>query len=104
MWVAYGVGAAGVVAGSVFGVLAIAKDIDLEDKCPNNDCPGQYEDDMNRLELYANLSTAGFAVGLAGAAVGTYLLLFSGDGKSAPEQAALGVRMGLGSVGVTGRF
>ena len=40
VWTAFAVGAAGVVAGSVFGILAIDKDAELADVCiPKHNCP-----------------------------------------------------------------
>jgi len=75
-WVIGGVGAAGLVAGSVTGVMAIGKKNQMEDNCVGvcNDAARSAADSGRTLSL---LSTISFAVGLAGVGVGTYLLITS---------------------------
>ncbi len=72
MWTAFGVGAAGVVTGSVFGILAIKQESKLSGLCPvKPNC--LHSDEMDRLDDYALVSTIGFGVGIVGLGVGTGL-------------------------------
>lgn len=79
MYVAYGIGAAGIVTGSTFGILAISKDSQLADACPNQQCQPDKQGDLDTLHTYTSLSTIGFVVGAIGAAAGTYFLLTTDD-------------------------
>ncbi|MEI9949003.1 MAG: PEGA domain-containing protein [Pseudomonadota bacterium] len=106
-YVAFGVGAAGLVAGGITGALALGKASD----CPNKVCDSQ--SDLDSAKTMATLSTIGFGVGIAGVAVGTILLLTASNGsekvatqvKPRPT-AKLAVQpwFGVSSVGVTGSF
>ena len=74
-WVTIGVGAASVVAGTVFGIEAISRKSDA--RCPSNACGGGGDPDTLRAAVRAgNLSTAFFVVGgLLGAGGVTLLVL-----------------------------
>jgi hypothetical protein len=100
-YVALGAGALGAITGSVFGVLALNEYDDLEAACPRRRCSPLYEDDLDRLELHANLATLGFIVAGAGGALGL-TLLFS-ETKPAKDTAVRAV-IGPGSVAIDGRF
>ncbi len=103
-------GGVGVVAGTVFGVLALGTKSNLDNACTNKLCPSSSTSDINSLTVQATISTIGFGVGIAGAAVGTVLLLTSGGGDATPEapQHAAPVRVhpwiGLGGAGLSGSF
>jgi hypothetical protein len=91
-----GVGAAGIVVGSIFGVLALHTKSTLDSECPSKfGCP---KSDIDALSTRAWVSNVGFAVGIVGAGVGTILLVTS-RGKS---NASVGVQVGVTSVGLTG--
>ncbi|MEI9942001.1 MAG: hypothetical protein WDO69_32715 [Pseudomonadota bacterium] len=103
-FVAFGIGAAGLVAGSITGALALGKASD----CPNKVCENQA--DLDSARTMATVSTISFGVGIAGVAVGTILLL---TGNSSSEKVAkvqpapklaLQPWFGVSSVGVTGSF
>jgi hypothetical protein len=104
-YVAFGVGAAGLVVGSVTGALAFGKAGD----CPDKVCPDQ--DTLDSAKSFATISTVSFGVGIAGVAVGTILLL-TGNKDEAPAAAkakpapkfAMKPYLGLGSIGLTGSF
>ena len=107
VYVAFGIGGAGLVLGGVTGVLAMSKASD----CPNKVCPTQ--GDLDSAKSMATISTIGFGVGIAGAAVGTILLLTGGGhtetavARAKRERApklALQPWFGVSSVGLTGSF
>lgn len=103
-FIAYGVGGAGLLVGTITGIVALSKAGD----CPNKVCPTQ--SDLDSAKSMATISTIGFGVGIAGVAVGTVLLL-TGNKQEAPPQAAhaapkLRVEpyFGLNTAGLTGSF
>lgn len=71
-WGAFGVSAAALIVGSVAGGLAFARTADLEERCAT--APGCDQGDIDAVKPLAHLSTAGFAVAGAGAAVGVVAL------------------------------
>jgi hypothetical protein len=101
MWTAFAVGAAGVAAGSVFGILAIDKDAELADVCiPRSNCPLDRSDDKDQLNTYATGSTIGFGVGVVGLGVGTALWLI--EGRTVAEKPTSEVRPAM-QMGTSGR-
>lgn len=106
-YVLLGVGVGGIVVGSITGLMAIQKKGDLD--CPDNECRGTNIDKLDSANTMALVSTIGFGVGIASAALGT-IFLFTGksDGPapSAKYEPGLKARafVGLGSVGVAGSF
>lgn len=107
VWVGFGVGAAGVVVGTITGVLALSQESELEQTCPQQVCAGEGEDDLDSAYALAHVSTVGFIVGGVGATVGLIALLAGGSEptESATEQSArVTPTLGLGTVGCTGRF
>jgi hypothetical protein len=113
MWTAYGVGAAGIAVGSVFGVMAINKKSFLDGsdengpRCPTADsCRDPFTDDVDTMKTDATVSTVGFGVGLLGAAVGTYFLLTSDSDDETAKRSSVTARayVGPGSVRVAGTF
>jgi hypothetical protein len=112
-FVALGVGGAGLIAGSITGLMAMSKTKDLEDLCDaekvcrNEDSFDEY-DSANNL---ATISTIAFGVGIVGVGAGVILLVTSG-GKSEPAakthftHAGVTYRpwVGVGSAGVSGSF
>jgi hypothetical protein len=112
VYVAYGVGAAGLVTGVTAGVLALGVRSDIDSECPDLHCTATTADQLSHMKdqksKYQTLgvvSGVGFALGLAGAATGTALLLMQNKGESAPSASARVVPyLGLGELGVTGRF
>jgi hypothetical protein len=80
-FIALGVGAAGIAAGSVFGVMTIDKKNDIESlkpaQCVDNRCPQSILDKESDARTFGWVSTAGFAVGVIGAGAGAYLLFRS---------------------------
>jgi hypothetical protein len=110
-WVAFGVGGAGLVVGSIAGILALGAHSDLEDQCPNRHCkPANdaerqaMEADRSRYHTLGTVSGVGFVVALAGAGTGAVLLVTGSTGAPRPPKAAVWPVVGPGQVGVAGRF
>jgi tetratricopeptide (TPR) repeat protein len=105
MWISYGVGAAGVVTGSVFGILAITKEDELSELCDRDKrCDPQYDEERQRLGDLALASTIGFIVGGVGAAAGTYFLLTESETRPASGGPSARPWIGVGSIGMSGKF
>jgi hypothetical protein len=86
-WIVGGVGAASLVAGTVFGVLAATDWSSAKDFCPNAVCPNP--SDVSRgstVNTEAILSDVFIGVGIAGVAAGAILILTAP--KSPPPRAA----------------
>jgi hypothetical protein len=80
-----GVGAAGVVVGSITGAMALQKKGELD--CPDNHCTGTQADTLSSAESVAMVSTVSFGVGLAAGVVGTVLLLTAGPSQRETARA-----------------
>jgi hypothetical protein len=99
-FVALGVGGAGIITGSVAGILAIDKKSTIDDSpsCEDNRC-----NDQSLVDSYGTLRTVssiGLIAGAVVAGVGVTLLFTSSSAKE-PSAAAF---VGPGSLGVRGRF
>jgi hypothetical protein len=111
MWVAFGVGGAGLTFGAIMGGLALGAHAELSDECPNDLCLAPSDEEEARLnsdvKSYRGLaaaSTVGFAVGAAGVITGFTLFFLNKGAKKPANTASVEPRIGLGSVGVEGRF
>jgi hypothetical protein len=99
-----GVGAAGLIFGTVTGIMTISKKNEGDENC-NDDlklCNQRGFDANESARTLGVMSTVGFVVGAAGLGAGAYLLLTS----DSDEQVALGTRLNAGSASlvVDGRF
>ena len=105
-YVSLGVGAVGLVVGSVFALQAKSTKSDLDSKCKSGVCSESQRDLYDKGKNQANVATVGFVVGAVGLGVGTVLLLTSGDGKEGKKPVARRVSpyVGPGSVGFAGIF
>lgn len=92
-WIVLGVGAAGIVVGSVAGLLAIQKKNEMEDDCTSAgggfECGDRGLAAADSGKTFATVSTIAFAVGAVGVGVGGYLLLSSDSGS---ETAFVGLK------------
>lgn len=69
--IGFGVGAAGLVVGSVTGIMAISAESDISDRCGGTTrCSKAVEDDLDSAKTKATISTIGFIVAGVGVAVG----------------------------------
>lgn len=109
---ALGVGGAGLVVGTITGVLAIGQHGDLSDKCPDGRCPNSVSGDVDSYKTMGLLSTIGFVVGGVGLAAGAVLWFTApketAGYKTVTHTASRGFSwqpyVGAGGGGVTGQF
>ena len=116
MYASFAVGGAGLVVGSVTGLLWLNKHSQLGKVChlPNNGCPAEERGDVSTFHTLSYVSPVSFAVGLAGAGAGLGLWLSgrsttatgSGPSNSAEsaQRAAVYPYVAPDGVGVVGRF
>jgi hypothetical protein len=106
-WVGFGVGAAGVVTGSVTGLLAISSFNSAKSKgCVGNRCPPASYGDLDTANTMATVSTVSFVVAGLGVGLGVASIFLVPSGPSEPGGASVNVRpwFGPGSAGVVGTF
>ena len=89
-YIAYGVGAVGLGLGIGFGLAAMSAKNDLD--CKNDLCPPEEEDRLDSAKLKGTLSTIGFAVGGAGIALGTILVISNSDSSEASHPRRRGAK------------
>jgi hypothetical protein len=105
-YVSLGVGAVGVVVGSVFALQAKSTKSELDSNCKSGVCSESQRHLYDKGKNQANIATVGFVVGAVGLGVGTVLLLTGGDSKEGKKPVARRVSpyVGPGSVGFAGIF
>jgi hypothetical protein len=102
-WVGLGMGAAGLALGATTGILVAVKHSDVSADCPGSSCdpekvsPGT-TDSYNTMR---SVSTIGFVVGVASAAVGVSLLLTTTRSSDNPSVSAW---LGPSTAGLRGAF
>jgi hypothetical protein len=107
---AYALGGAGLVLGSVMGVLALRQHSALSTGCARNVCGPAQRAALDKYHLFGQLSTIGFVVAGVGAAGGTVLLFMRPQPQEEDDAAKASARthwspfVGLGSAGVEGTF
>jgi hypothetical protein len=93
-YVAFGLGAAGLLVGATTGVLAMSTASDL--RCPDGRCSDAEADELRRNRAFATASNIGWAVAAAGLTVGVVALVTS-DSKpahaSSPKRPILALRV-----------
>ncbi|MBI3204872.1 MAG: hypothetical protein HYZ29_25270 [Myxococcales bacterium] len=104
VFVGFGVGAAGLLVGTVSGVLSLGKASDAKGQCEGNRCPPSAQNDIDASKSWATVSNVGFAVAVVGAGVGVWGLLSSNKGTERPTAARAEPVVGPRFVGVAGRF
>ncbi len=100
-----GVGAAGLVAGSIFGLMASSSWGTAQKGCqtPLTNCSPQANDDRNSALTFATVSTISFIAGgvlLGGGA----LLCFTAPQRTDSAAPAVSLAIGPGSIGAVGSF
>lgn len=114
-WPAYtalGLGGAGLVVGTVSGIIALGKRSDLKALgCTGGSCPRNLDSPLQDQWLrYGTISGVGFGVAVVGTGVGVWLLLTNSGGATTQEAkpTAKAARVlpyaGLGEFGLTGVF
>jgi len=107
-WVGFGVGAAGLITGTVAGLMTLSKASAAKDQCNGNACQPSAQSDIDSGKTLGMVSNIGFGVGIAGVAVGVVTLLAAPKEAPAAATPARSVRItplvGMGSVGLSGSF
>lgn len=89
-WVGFGVGASGLALGTVAGVISLSKTSAAKSHCIGTKCESAAQADLDAAILTANLSNAGFVLGIAGIGVGiTTWWIASRRTDSAPATISL---------------
>lgn len=68
--IGFGVGAAGLVVGSVTGIMAMSAESDIAGRCQDKRCGTAVKEDLDSAKTTATISTIGFIVAGVGVAVG----------------------------------
>jgi hypothetical protein len=101
-YVGVGVGAAGIAAGTVMGILAFTKLGDAEKQCDtvNKECGPSAQAGLATSKTYGTLSTVGFGIGIAGAglALGALIAVNRGREPTKPVEVLL-LPTGVGARG-----
>jgi hypothetical protein len=88
-WAGVVVGGAGLVAGSVTGLMSLSKASTVKGECTNMKCaPGQQTSDLNAGNTLATISTVGFVVAAAGAGVAIVSLIIGHKNPNAAPASA----------------
>jgi hypothetical protein len=114
-YVLLGVGAAGIVTGSVAGILALQRKNTLDRSCGDSKtmCPADLSSERDALNTWADVSTIAFSVGIVAAGVGTFWFFSTGSKTQKPSTTAaaaskkglvLQPALGIGSAFLTGSF
>lgn len=83
-FVAFGVGAGGLIAGAVAGGIALSRVTDIQDQCEGNVCPDRLLDAADQAQLASTVSNIGFIVGGVGVIAGTVLVFVRPGAGDAP--------------------
>lgn len=94
------IGAAGLIAGGVTGLIALSQTKQEQERCPDNHCDVSRANALDTANIYANISNVSFAVGALGVLYGSYELLTL---PSAPIKRTT-VELGISGVRVRGTF
>lgn len=100
-WIGFGVGAAGLVTGTVTGIVSLSKTSDATKDCVGNECPRSAESALDSANTFATISNIGFAVAVAGAAVGVVGMFVL---KPAAETKPASARLVVSPGGIAGTF
>ena len=105
-FIGFGVAGAGVIAGTITGLLSMSSTSSAQNGCRNNLCPPATYSDLDSAHQMATISTVSFIVAGVGAGVGVVALII-GDKPSAPTPTTgrtFTPWIGLGSAGLRGSF
>jgi hypothetical protein len=104
VYVGFGVAGAGVLVGSVTGVMALSKASSAKDGCNDSRCPPATHDDIDASSTLGTVSTVSFALAGVGAAIGVWGLTRSGNQKEKTPTSSASVWLGPTSAGLSGKF
>lgn len=109
-WAGFGVAAVGLGVGAVTGVMTLNDKSSITSQCNGKLCPPTTYDKIDSANTLATISTVGFVVGAAGAALGLAAWFFGWGTEAASSAPASGsaVRIvphiGFGIAGMSGSF
>jgi hypothetical protein len=97
---------AGLVVGTVTGLVVLSKKDKLETQCPNHECSNPFHGNLESAQTMATVSTVAFVVGGIGVGIGLYGLLSRTEHvkETAKTKPYVSPWIGAGSVGVNGAF
>ena len=102
-WVGFTLAGAGVVTGTVAGVLSLNRTRAAKEHCNGNVCESGARNDLDTAMKLANVSNIGFAVAVLGTGIGvTGLLLSSGTPKSTDTSVNVSAAPGVAMLRVQG--
>jgi hypothetical protein len=102
---AFGLAGAGLVVGSITGIVAMGKASSLKDVCRDGKCPSSEDSNISSYKTMATVSTVGFIVAGVGAAAGAVLFITAPKSSGAlGNKTDIGLYVGPGSLGAAGRF
>jgi hypothetical protein len=110
MYIAGGVGVAGLTTGVVAGIVALSNKGTIEDNCPERLCNAEGRDAVDTGQSAALVSSIGFAVGLAGAGATVALFLLSRSDAHQDRASSSGLQPTMmasqrgAAIGVRGSF
>lgn len=99
-WIALGIGGAGLVVGSVVGIVVLGDESSLEERCPDRQCPPEAHDDAEQFDTLRTTSTVGLILGAVGVAAGVTLLLVAPDGDADEQPADPDDELGVDSLAI----
>lgn len=83
-FVAFGIGAGGLITGAVAGGIALSRINDIQAQCESDVCPDRLLEDADRAQLAATVSNVGFIVGAVGVIAGAVLVFVRPGAGEAP--------------------
>jgi hypothetical protein len=99
VFVGFGVAAAGLAVGGITGLMALNAGSEAEKDCPTLRCDQKTLDDIESGRTLGTISTIGFVVAGAGAALGIYGLV-SGGSKGTPAKSDPSVAVSFAPTGM----
>ncbi|MBN2193430.1 MAG: hypothetical protein JW751_11495 [Polyangiaceae bacterium] len=101
-YVAFGVGGAGLITGTIAHALAKGKESDLDRVCDHELCPTDAQRDIDTYDTLKTVAPAGVVLGIAGVGAGAVLLFTAPHDK--PRSGRVAPYLGVGSAGLKGVF
>jgi hypothetical protein len=105
-WVGLGVGAGGMIAFAVNGALAVTKERELIEVCPDRRCTPEFHGEATKYDVLRFATTTGLVLGVVGLGVGIPLLIAKPTLKAKKEAGSQTWTPILGptGIGVRGTF
>ena len=95
VYAGFGTAAAGLVVGSITGILTLSKASALKDACREGRCPAASQSDLDSASATGTVSTVAFVIGGVGVAAGVIGIFMSGRAAEAPAGSGSSGRAAL---------